>query len=412
MENDEFLYSPQQMKALTILPYMTAPPSFFASGAIIYIILRDSRRKLKHVYHRLLLGMSIMDAMNSLNFAFSALVVPRGTPFVYGALGTPETCSASGFIFQLGFSVLLYNAFLCIYYVLVIRYEKRESFIAKRVEPFMHGFAIIHPLVVASMGVVAEGFNPMYVLAGWCYLAYSPYNCNASDEVDCVRGDNHRSLELFASFSPAVFAYSSIFVSMILVYCKVRGQEQRMINRSFVRELNRREFTKQTVRQAFLYIASTLITYIFPAVVTLAVNDLPTKNQRTFFFTLAVLTKVFMPLQGLWNFMIYLRPRYVALINRNPDRRRISLVRNIVAPDTEESKDPTSGASVAGHVGSDVEITFRSNEPVRGVHEASGDFVPELFCYFADDDSAAGGHDEDLNDYSTTHSVTSSGQAG
>lgn len=144
--NSDNLYSPQQQKVLFFLPMISGSLSIVGSSAVIYILLRDWRRKLKHVYHRLLLAFSCIDVVHSLQYALSSLVVPVGTPNTYGARGTVKTCQASGFFLQFGQTLGLYAAFMCVYYLMIVRYKVKEEFIAKRIEPFVHGFGLLVPL--------------------------------------------------------------------------------------------------------------------------------------------------------------------------------------------------------------------------------------------------------------------------
>jgi hypothetical protein len=67
--------------------------------------------------------------------------IPRGTPGVYGAVGTEQTCNAQAFFAQFSLSTVMYNASLAVYYVLVIVKEKKDHEIA-RIEPWLHVNAI------------------------------------------------------------------------------------------------------------------------------------------------------------------------------------------------------------------------------------------------------------------------------
>ena len=72
-------------------------------------------------------------------FVFKA--IPRGTPGVYGAVGTQQTCSAQAFFAQFSLSTVMYSGSLAVYYVLVIVTKKTDKQIA-RIEPWMHANAI------------------------------------------------------------------------------------------------------------------------------------------------------------------------------------------------------------------------------------------------------------------------------
>jgi len=152
--NSDNLYSEQQQKVLFALPMLSGTLSILGSSTVICILLRDGRRKLKRVYHRLLLVYSGIDCVVSFNYALSSLVVPVGTPNTFGALGNWKSCQASGFLLQFAQSLGLYSAFLCVYYLMILRYKVREETIAKRIEPFVHVFGLLSPLLFGILMVV------------------------------------------------------------------------------------------------------------------------------------------------------------------------------------------------------------------------------------------------------------------
>lgn len=136
--NSDNLYSERQQIVLFVLPIFSGSLSMLGSLTVVYILMSDWRRKLKHVYHRLLLVYSCIDIVVSFNYALSSLVVPQSTPNTFGAMGNRQTCAASGFFLQFSMSLGLYSAFICTYYLLIIRYNVREETIATKIEPFIH----------------------------------------------------------------------------------------------------------------------------------------------------------------------------------------------------------------------------------------------------------------------------------
>jgi hypothetical protein len=109
---------------------------------------------------------SAVDVICSFNLALSSLVVPRETPGVWGARGTQGTCEASGFVSQFSHSLGLYAAFLCLYYVLILRFGVREESISRRLQPFLHSFAFGYPLIFAIIMLVKDMYNPSNVVVG------------------------------------------------------------------------------------------------------------------------------------------------------------------------------------------------------------------------------------------------------
>ena len=89
--------SDTQHKVLAIIPHVTGALSIIGSCWIIYDIVMRRKRKLTiSPYHRILLGMSLYDAICSFSLGLAALPIPQGTVDVYGAVGNTQTCTAQG----------------------------------------------------------------------------------------------------------------------------------------------------------------------------------------------------------------------------------------------------------------------------------------------------------------------------
>ena len=73
MSND--IYSIPQQIILVLCSAISGSFSLLGSSIIFWIIWRDRSIKLKHVYHRILLVISIIDCVISINFIFSFLAV-------------------------------------------------------------------------------------------------------------------------------------------------------------------------------------------------------------------------------------------------------------------------------------------------------------------------------------------------
>lgn len=122
-------WSQRQQVVLAIVPKVSSTFSLFGSGWILIEVLTDrsSVPKRKHPYHRLLLGMSVYDILESIWNFVSTWAIPQGTEGVWDASGTTATCTAQGFFLTLSVAVPIYNAFLSLYYVLVRDIEINRS---------------------------------------------------------------------------------------------------------------------------------------------------------------------------------------------------------------------------------------------------------------------------------------------
>jgi len=151
-------------KAIFYIPCITGTLSIMGSSTIIYSILSDRERRLSRIYHRLLLGMSIFDIVFSVAKVASTMPIPKDTiPNIYGASGNQATCNAQGFFIQFASGTQVYNAALCIYYLLVIKYGKSDAYISKTIEPIMHSVAISFPFVTATVALCKGLFNASIV---------------------------------------------------------------------------------------------------------------------------------------------------------------------------------------------------------------------------------------------------------
>jgi hypothetical protein len=55
------------------------------------------------------------------------LPVAKGTPGTFGAIGNWTTCQISGFLLQFSMSKAVYWAFICLYYIMMVKYRVRDE---------------------------------------------------------------------------------------------------------------------------------------------------------------------------------------------------------------------------------------------------------------------------------------------
>lgn len=218
--NGEPSYS--QQVALAIAPKITGSLSIMGSSYIIYDCLRalKSGNNRHNTYRRLMMGISTVDIIMSTCFFLSTWPMPRGTPFTFGARGTPQTCTAQGFFAQIGVSSVMYNASLSTYYLLVIRYGWSESRIVK-IEPWLHAI----PLVFGVATMIAGLFLQLYNYGLWdCWIAGSPVGCEESwrngGTTTCERGDNaslYQFVSVFTTLSYSLCIKCNLLPFLLMV---------------------------------------------------------------------------------------------------------------------------------------------------------------------------------------------------
>ena len=371
------LYTLQQQKVLTSIPHITATLSLLGSSLIIAIIWNDRQAKLKRVYHRLLLGMSIIDVVRSFNLALSSLVVPRDTPWVWNGRGTVATCEMSGYINQFQVSIPLYTSFLCLYYVLIMVFQVQESWVATRVEPFLHAISWMYPMILGVYGLVRGYFNPVDVSIGWCMIDDAPPNCSTSDTIECDRGGNPKVFTILSHVIPGIVAFTIILVSMGLILLQVKKTYGRFLtttthtnrrnavgryHESNAQDARKQQLVADTTVQAYLYIGTSFITYVWQVVTLLSSRSSSDPANRTFFFAFAVLNKIFLPLTGFWNALIYMRPRYVALRRKLSGARHQDLIRMILLPSKRFARGEQQSSRNHDPNDNDSENVFHNDE--------------------------------------------------
>jgi hypothetical protein len=134
---------------------------------------------------------------------------------------------------------------------------------------------------------------------------------------------------------------------MVSIFFNVRSTIRRMEQRySVVATQNQSrssEFRiRQTALQAALYIGAFILTYLWTSVLRLMEND---GKVSSGYFSVALLSAFFYPLQGFFNFFIYIRPRYVELSRQHPSETKVDVLGRIF------HREPTSGRKKAANSG-------------------------------------------------------------
>ena len=218
--------------------------STIASTCLAVHILR-SNHGLSTTYHRLVFGLSVGDIMSSFGYALASTMVPKEMNyFVPYAQGNMTTCTTQGFILAVGsLIVTLYNCSICLYYLSIIRYNKKDEYIRNKLEPWFHGISIIIPLVVGFIFMAMKAFN---VNKSGCFIVpNNPPHCigyengdtpKGFNSIPCGRGDGGENPILYlvtsiVGFGSVLIATPTVIVvTMLLMYRSVSKIEQRMQN--------------------------------------------------------------------------------------------------------------------------------------------------------------------------------------
>lgn len=224
-------------KTTAIIRSSMAIASIIASSVLIWII-RRSHVGLSTTYHRLLLGMCIADILFSLSLAHFNIMAPSDDDyFVWNARGNLATCSAQGFAAYAGaLCGLMYNCSLNLYYLAVVKYQKSDGYIRRKVEPFLHGAPVV--IALASTATLLAKKNANDDGGGVCFdPVYEPPHCIGYEdgqiregfEIPCGRGRDGALIFRYLAFFLTLFG-TPIFVgiSLGIIYRSVLQQERKM----------------------------------------------------------------------------------------------------------------------------------------------------------------------------------------
>jgi hypothetical protein len=232
-----------EIKTLGIMFNITGSVSTIASMCLVVHILR-SHHGLSTTYHRLVFGLCIGDILSSFAQALGSAMVPKEMNYLIpGAQGNTATCTAQGSLVGVGVGVAAsYNCCICLYYLAIIRYNKKDEYIRNKLEPWFHGISIIIPLVVGFIFMAMKSFN---LCEAVCYLRQNdPPHCIGYESGDmpkgfsipCGRGDGGENPILYPVTS--IVGFGSVLIvtptvigaTMLLMYRSVSKIEQRMQN--------------------------------------------------------------------------------------------------------------------------------------------------------------------------------------
>lgn len=322
------------------------------------------KRYRKNCYHRLLFALSCADVINTIRFLW--------IPFVYYPIDEPSAaCTAVGFFAVMGFSSAAYISSLSFFYVLTVRFNVKEQKMRRFVEPIFHIVSIGCPLISSLTGIGLQVYNPSEFGLG-CWTTAYPAGCVGEE---CERGQHAKIFVYMVAVLPQIIIFLSTIINNVIIFWTVRSLEKRtgsygsaefrekqrqrqqqeerqrqqqqkqaeraelqhqsssssstalesagaknMILRkiSNVRSQNScREKTKRSKRsrkvaiQSFLYIAAYLACWIWGVVFFTLSAVYPDSIQSGRYYWMQVLDAIFFPLQGAFNCVFYLRPRYL-----------------------------------------------------------------------------------------------------
>lgn len=319
--------SPGHWVALVATSFLSGMLSLLGSSTIFMIMVRQREEKLQKFHNRLLLGMSSMDMLSTSGLGVSTLFLLQHPSKAYW-YEMNGICTIQGAFFTLGLAGPIYNACLCLHYLAVIKYNIKEETL-EAYEKYVHGISLGLPIILSVFGAALDLFHPSMKgicwLSGGCELDKSNDECKARSEM------------LLSAYKYTIYiivglTFLLVLFSMGSLYCFIRGQTMKMRRNytslgrrnSIVGSEEKRGAQEETLIQAYLYIAAFLCVYTFPLVSQII------KSKPPYFIKL--LRAIFSPLFGLYNFIIYVRPRMVLVKQRNEGMSFLKRLKEVILP--------------------------------------------------------------------------------
>eukprot|EP00985_Skeletonema_marinoi_P014671 scaffold7473_cov141-Skeletonema_marinoi.AAC.11 len=237
--------------------------------------------------------------------------IPAGTKGVYLASGNKATCDAQGFFQQFfGVAPPLYNGSLAVYYFLIIRYGwKNGNPKLKVAEKLLHAVPLLYATITAVIGSALDMYRSSNL---WCWVA-----------------GQYQVTRMIFLYGPVWLSFIVTSFCMIKIYCEVRAQEAKTkkynssVTSAGRSDLNQRtDHSRRFANQAMFYVLSFWITWLFPTCTR--VSQFITGGSSPFVF-IALFT-IFIPLQGFFNVLVYLRPKYLKFKKRHADKNMCQLI--------------------------------------------------------------------------------------
>ncbi len=118
------------------------------------------------------------------------LMMPKEMAYMIpGAQGNVNTCTAQGFFNNAGlFTSTFYNCSVFFYYLAIIKYDKTDAYISKKLQRWFHGIPITVSLLIGFLTLAVKGINT-YGNTSTCYLVpHDPQHCIGYEDGGIVEG--------------------------------------------------------------------------------------------------------------------------------------------------------------------------------------------------------------------------------
>lgn len=292
----------KQRLPMVYIPTVTGTLSVIGSSLILFMIYHGRRTG---TFHRLNAG---HEHLRHCRFDMGRPIVVDVSERLgcHWSARQPVHLHSAGLLLRLQHGeTLIYNASLAIYFLLMIQRGPGSRRMMK-VERYFHLAAFFLPFTMGVIGLALTVFNPTPIPELACWAVAYPVGCRLRDVSSCTRGRYAKE------WGWAYLGCQTLFMLIVTVctaamYYRIKPQGNR-VRRIVQRapsglEMLEREVALQSywfVRCCFLSQIWLFISWI------LLTRDI----SSTGLYTFLLVAKFFTPLQGFFNFLVFMRPRY------------------------------------------------------------------------------------------------------
>ena len=316
-----------------------------------------SKNGLKSPYSRIIFGLSLSDILQSVALLISPFAVPSDTsdllsPFSWGTI---QTCEAAGFFLMIGGTVIpFYTVFLSYYFLKRVKDKVSVLDFARKYEFKIHALIWILPIIGGIVGLVRKDFNPLKY-GSMCSMMDRPVGCSIDPDTPCIRGQDAPKDVIFIFVIPMVSAFLMLILNLLRLTVYVHSEERLMRlvatrqaaeddeyrgtsfwdkfkasasiccrgtrNHQSSTDTNQHQsLAMQSLVQSALYIVAYLVSYscIMYGFIQEALGE-PRSS-----WVLWALMSIFWPLGGLFNILIYTRPKVAVTRTEHPEHAHSS----------------------------------------------------------------------------------------
>ena len=273
-----------QWRALLAVNLLSYTLSAAGSTAILSIACRRKHRN--ETYGRLLIYLAVSDLGLTI---LGVLTAGLGSRPDYEAY-----CNILGPLFGYFLTnTVLHNTSVAVYFLLVVRWGWKDRKLRNRFEIPATCFSIIWPLLLQAYTSLDASFAP-----------------GATSSI-CIASFEPSPLPTVLSMLTAIGAVTVSWVSTIVVASTVRERYRRTMQYAFDSSFSAvaARKAKETRTQAIYYCIAFTNTVFFTLFLTIIVRVTSLKLGDPIMFLLQVVAFFFFPLQGFFNFFVYIRPR-------------------------------------------------------------------------------------------------------